>query len=70
MVRSLAKSCSVDLGPWRIDTLGLSHPATPKVCLSRSALRELTDACWLVVCPPTSKPRSDSACTRMLLTTA
>ena len=43
---------------------------TSKICLSRSALRELTDVCWLVVCPPTSKPRSDSACTRMLLTTA
>ena len=44
--------------------------ATWKIFLCRSALRELTDACWLMVCPPTLKPRSDSACTPLLLTTA
>ena len=70
MVRSLAKSCLVDLGLPRIDTLRPSHRATWKICLSKSAVQEVTDACWFVVCCPTLKPTSDSACTRMLLTTA
>ena len=44
--------------------------ATCNICSSKSALQELAHACWLVVCRPTLKPRSDSACTRVLLPTA
>ena len=31
-----------------------------KICSSKSALQESTDTCWLVVCRPRLKPRSDS----------